>query len=312
MVLSTETQIASDKATSAYITATTTAGLAVWSSNAASIASRDALTAYSMVLSLSQQHASSQTSTMDPDAAYTSNGVWEAAISSAAALARKGVTSNVLYPVRAQATFGSNAAASAESTSAAAAAAALEAVASAAGARSNTDRALVLASGSISSAGGCISGDLHFGNVASIRGLLALGIGSATPPQYLVHVASMATEEDVSIWVAGQIQQMSDRRDKADIERIDSAIDKLMAIRGYTYRHMASACLTVLSSPCSSKGRFAGVLAQEVQVSLPEAVHIHPETNQMSMSYSSLIPLLIEAIHELVAAQKENELTTQR
>jgi hypothetical protein len=111
-----------------------------------------------------------------------------------------------------------------------------------------------------------------------------------------VHVTSTATEEDVSIWVSGQIQQLSDRRDKSDIARIDSALDKLMAIRGYTYRHRQASN----TGRAGGEGRFAGVLAQEVQASLPEAVHIHPETNQMSVSYNSLIPLLIEAIHELV------------
>jgi len=307
--LSTEVQIASDKATSAYITATSTAGLAVWSSNAASLASRDALTAYSLAVSVSMQdsQASAQSNSATArDATYASNGVREAASNAAAALVRTGVASNVLYPVRAQATFGSNAAASAASASASASAVASAAASAAAGARSNADRALVLASGGVSaSAGGSIAGDLRFGNVASIRDVVSVGVGTAAP-QYPVHVTSTATEEDVSIWVAGQIQQMSDRRDKADIERIDSALDKLMAIRGYTYRHRTAS--NIGSGSGSGSGsvracgehRFAGVLAQEVQATLPEAVHIHPETNQMSVSYNSLIPLLIEAIHELV------------
>lgn len=301
--LSTEVQIASDKATSAYITATSAAGLAGWSSNAASLASKDALSAYHLALTVSQKVAltnspanTAMTATTARDAAYASNSVHVATSNSAAALTRTGVTSNVLYPVRAQATFGSNAAGIAATTSTAASAAAIAAVAAANVASSNAARALVLASGSVSaSVGGVISGDLRFGNVASIRDLVSLGIGTASP-QYPVHVTSTATEEDVSIWVSGQIQQLSDRRDKSDIARIDSALDKLMAIRGYTYRHRQASN----TGRAGGEGRFAGVLAQEVQASLPEAVHIHPETNQMSVSYNSLIPLLIEAIHELV------------
>jgi len=304
--LSTEVQIASDKATSAYITATSAAGLAAWSSNAASLASKDALSAYHLAMTVSQKVAltdspanTAATAQTAREAAYASNSVYVATSNSAAALTRTGVASNVLYPVRAQATFGSNAAGIAATTSTAASSAANAAVAAAAAANSNAARALVLAAGSVSSsAGGVISGDLRFGNVASIRGLVSLGVGTAAP-QYPVHVTSTATEEDVSIWVSGQIQQLSDRRDKSDIARIDSALDKLMAIRGYTYRHRHAQASPHAGKP-GGEGRFAGVLAQEVQASLPEAVHIHPETNQMSVSYNSLIPLLIEAIHELV------------
>lgn len=60
--------------------------------------------------------------------------------------------------------------------------------------------------------------------------------------------------------------------------------------------------------------RHVGVLAQDVQAVLPEAVSSPEDEGYLSVSYSSLIPLLIEAVKaldqqrmELEAAARERE-----
>lgn len=77
----------------------------------------------------------------------------------------------------------------------------------------------------------------------------------------------------------------SDMRYKFDIERVNNAIDKLNDIHGYTY-HLGDG------------QRLIGVLAQEVMMTLPEAVST-VENRRMGVRYDCIIPILIECIHEL-------------
>lgn len=79
----------------------------------------------------------------------------------------------------------------------------------------------------------------------------------------------------------------SDRRLKDDFELITGALEKIKRICGYTYVKKDSPDV-----------RRAGVIAQEVEEILPEAVSKN-ESGMLSVSYGSLVPLLIEAIHEL-------------
>jgi hypothetical protein len=279
----TEVQIAGDKATSAYITAASAASTASWSSNAAARATREAVAA----INASVSNLSSQS--LLNSATYASNLATDLNQRVCAVSANVAAMSNTVYPTRAQAGYGSNLAALSMITSTSASNAAAAAAAMAAIALSNSDRALSSAMNGISIVGGTL--DLQ--NKAALVGATRVGVGTLDP-QYPLHVASTCAGDDVSIWVAGNIQQMSDLRNKADIEPIESALDKLTRIHGYTYRRLDG-------SGAKSGGRFAGVMAQEVQRALPEAVHAHPETHQLSVSYHSLIPLIIEAIHELTA-----------
>jgi hypothetical protein len=76
----------------------------------------------------------------------------------------------------------------------------------------------------------------------------------------------------------------SDRRLKSNIAVMQDALTKLLTIRGVTYE---------------MKGRTeVGVIAQDVQVVLPEAVH-EGEDGMLGVAYERLIPLLIESIRTL-------------
>lgn len=136
-------------------------------------------------------------------------------------------------------------------------------------------------------AGGSVRSNIDFGNVASIVSIATVGIGTNSP-EYPVHVMSVAPGTSTSMWLAGDIQTLSDARDKSDISRICDPISRLERISGYTYR------------VGNQQPRVAGVLAQEVVEVFPEAVQTnHAMDGKLSVSYHALIPLLIEAINEL-------------
>jgi hypothetical protein len=80
---------------------------------------------------------------------------------------------------------------------------------------------------------------------------------------------------------------LSDETVKTDKERILNALEKLSTLGGYTY-------MLVDSNEPS-----AGLLAQQVQKILPEAVKFNPETGLLSLNYNGVMGLVVEAINEL-------------
>jgi hypothetical protein len=107
----------------------------------------------------------------------------------------------------------------------------------------------------------------------------------------------------------------SDSRLKTDIQLIESAVEKVEKISGVTY----VANDIAESFGFINKERQVGVLAQDVQEVLPEAVKPAPfdimlfegteisksGENYMTVQYEKLVPLLVEAIKELSAELKE-------
>ena len=87
--------------------------------------------------------------------------------------------------------------------------------------------------------------------------------------------------------IRGTLSQNSDIRLKDEIEVIDGALSKVVALRGVTYNR------TDTEVP-----RQTGVIAQEVQAVLPEAVTAD-EDGILSVQYANMMGLLIEAIKEL-------------
>lgn len=85
----------------------------------------------------------------------------------------------------------------------------------------------------------------------------------------------------------GNITAYSDKRVKANEEVIDHALDKVSKISGYTFDRID---ITV--------PRQTGVIAQEVQEVLPEAVTVDANGN-LSVAYGNMVGLLIESIKEL-------------
>lgn len=80
---------------------------------------------------------------------------------------------------------------------------------------------------------------------------------------------------------------LSDETVKTNRQRIISALAKLSTLGGYTY-------LMIDSNEPS-----AGLLAQEVQKVLPEAVKFNPNTGLLSLNYNAVLGLVVEAINEL-------------
>ena len=81
----------------------------------------------------------------------------------------------------------------------------------------------------------------------------------------------------------------SDERLKDDVTVLTGALDKILKLRGVEFNWNDKATRT---------GHDVGVIAQEVQQQLPEAVNARSD-GYLAVDYNKIIPLLIEAIKEL-------------
>ena len=84
-------------------------------------------------------------------------------------------------------------------------------------------------------------------------------------------------------------KEYSDSLAKTNLRRVENSIEKLKKINGYTYNWKTDA-----NGP-----RHAGLLAQQVERVIPEAVSTNDSTGQKLLAYSHITPYLIEAIKEL-------------
>ena len=97
---------------------------------------------------------------------------------------------------------------------------------------------------------------------------------------------SITFSEQGDIVASGDITAFSDRRLKQDLKQITSALDKVRTLTGYTFERIDVA-----------GKRQTGLVAQEVQDVLPEAVTQHHDL--LAVSYGNMIGLIVEAIKEL-------------
>lgn len=111
-------------------------------------------------------------------------------------------------------------------------------------------------------------------------GRLGLGI---TAPSYQLHVVG-------DMYASGDVIAYSDSNVKTDLQRIGNAVDKLEKINGYTFKR--------LDIPDDPHQRHTGLIAQEVNAILPEAVHKDNE-DRLSIAYGNMAGIIIEAIKEL-------------
>jgi hypothetical protein len=105
----------------------------------------------------------------------------------------------------------------------------------------------------------------------------SVGIGTASPTEKLEVNGNIK---------AIDFNSTSDIRLKSDIVRIDNALNKVEQLSGYTFTYNETG------------QRSTGVIAQEVQKVLPEAV---AGNDVLSVSYGNMVGLLIESIKELKA-----------
>jgi len=85
----------------------------------------------------------------------------------------------------------------------------------------------------------------------------------------------------------GDIVAFSDSRVKENIETIDNALDKVLALRGVTYNR----------TDLKDTSKKIGVIAQEVQKIIPEVVQEQGD-GMLGVSYGNIVGVLIEAIKE--------------
>lgn len=130
--------------------------------------------------------------------------------------------------------------------------------------------------GAVSSLGLNVDGgDVHMVVVSG-----DVGIGTNTPSAKL-HVVG-------DIVYTGTITDISDERLKENIAPVENAISKIQQLRG-VYFNMSD----------TPEKRDVGLIAQDVQVVLPEAVRVvDSEKGYLGVAYPSVIPLLVEAIKE--------------
>ena len=86
------------------------------------------------------------------------------------------------------------------------------------------------------------------------------------------------------ILASGNITAYSDASLKSNVETIPDALEKVLSVRGVTFDMNGE--------------RGTGVIAQELEQVLPEAVFDNEETNLKSVAYGNVVGLLIEAIKE--------------
>jgi hypothetical protein len=99
---------------------------------------------------------------------------------------------------------------------------------------------------------------------------------------------SLTTTSD--IYAGGEVTAYSDVRLKDNIVTIDSALDKIMRLRGVYY--------TRRDCELGIQKRHVGVIAQEIEEVLPEVVL--QDGDMKSVAYGNIVALLIEGFKELV------------
>jgi hypothetical protein len=134
-----------------------------------------------------------------------------------------------------------------------------------------------------------------FPNVASITEAMRInhngnvGINTTSPSERL-NVSG-------NILATGNITAYSDARAKSNLEVITNPLTKVSQLNGYTYEMIENPDLTTKITP-----RFTGIIAQELEKVLPEAVH-KDNNGKYSVAYGNMAGLFIESIKELT---KEN------
>jgi hypothetical protein len=118
-----------------------------------------------------------------------------------------------------------------------------------------------------------------------INGSGNVGIGTASP-SYKLHVNG-------SVAGVGAYNNVSDARFKTNINCLTNALEKVLRLRGVTYRWRQAEHPEKNFEPEPQ----VGLVAQEVKEVLPEVVSQDAE-GYYSIAYSKVIPVLVEAIKD--------------
>ena len=157
-------------------------------------------------------------------------------------------------------------------------------------------------SGGINASGQTITASTFTGNSATASTAANLSFGSANQIVFKNSsnngtTSGNLTFDGTNLSCAGDITAFaSDERLKTNIEPLENALDKVLALSGFTYTFNE----TGESLGFDTTITYVGVSAQEVQAVLPEAVKPAPANGDyLTVQYEKIVPLLIEAIKEL-------------
>lgn len=106
----------------------------------------------------------------------------------------------------------------------------------------------------------------------------SLGLGSSNLQGFKMYVEG-------PVFASGGFHQSSDIRLKKNVCKIENALDKLEKISGYTFEYIGQ--------------NKTGLIAQEVEKVLPEAVVTNIDNGEKSIAYGNMLGLIVEAIKEL-------------
>ena len=134
----------------------------------------------------------------------------------------------------------------------------------------------------------------QFGGISKLGGQSNIVIRSGTSAMIIGNGAKADFQDDITvsgtITASGDITAfgtVSDITLKENIQPIENALDKVSKIRGVTFNYIDKPDV-----------RVPGVIAQELQEVLPEAVY-ETENGKLAVRYDNTIALLLEAIKEL-------------
>ena len=137
-----------------------------------------------------------------------------------------------------------------------------------------------------------VEGDLKLNSISGNK----VAIGTNTTIDGYLNIASTTsiggtTSIDGDLTVTGDITAFftSDERLKDNIKPIENPLDKIISISGNTY---------TWNEQSGKYGSDVGVIAQEVQKIIPEAV-TERNNGYLAVNYEKIIPLLIECIKDL-------------
>ena len=134
---------------------------------------------------------------------------------------------------------------------------------------------------------GSFTGTLTSGQVTAALGYTPLSNAGGSLSGSLAITGALTVTGDITAFYT------SDARLKTDLNKIPNALDKVSKLNGYTFNWKQE-------SGKDQTVREAGVIAQEIETVLPEAVKTR-EDGYKGVDYEKLVPLLIEAIKDLRA-----------
>jgi len=98
---------------------------------------------------------------------------------------------------------------------------------------------------------------------------------------------SLRCDNSGNVVATGDVTAYSDARIKTEVKTVEDALDKVLALRGVTYKR----------TDIEDKSTKLGVIAQEVKEVLPEVVSEN-EDGMLTVSYGNMVGVLIEAMKE--------------